>query len=186
MTVSKSSRRRLEVIPLEEFLRSPPAGFSVEKIGGSDFLVSSDPESSLVLIDDIDGCSERVLFQNSLGRWGNTFGYLWLVRVDPSVFPWCEWCFSYHSKVKMKNLWEYSSTRKSLLSKRIYLVASTCLQGYTKTNCGARGGLIMQKSVHQLLNLHTRITCWQLFCSHQAKRPVYWGPSKKIIYKYKW
>lgn len=68
MTVSKSSRSRLEVIPLEEFLRSPPAGFSVEKIGGSDLLVSSDPESSLVLIDDIDGRSERVLFQNSLGR----------------------------------------------------------------------------------------------------------------------
>lgn len=68
MTVSKSSRSRLEVTPLGEFLRSPPAGFSVENMGGAGLLVNSDPESTLVLIDDIDTCSERVLFPNSLGR----------------------------------------------------------------------------------------------------------------------
>ncbi|XP_075887864.1 mesenteric estrogen-dependent adipogenesis protein [Nelusetta ayraudi] len=108
MTVSKSPPSRLQVTLLEDFLRSPPAGFSVEKVGGSALLVSSDPDSSLVLIDDIETCGERVIFQKSLG-----------------------------SKVKMNNLWEYSSTRKSLLSKRIYLVASACLEDCTETDCGA-------------------------------------------------
>lgn len=68
MTVSKSPPSRLEVTLLEDFLRSPPAGFSVEKVGGSALLVSSDPDSSLVLIDDIETCGERVIFQKSLGR----------------------------------------------------------------------------------------------------------------------
>lgn len=143
MTVSKSSRRRLEVTPLEDFLRSPPAGFSVEKIGSSGLLVRSDPESSLVLIDGIDTGSERVLFQNSLGRWGDTFGYFGPVRVDSGALPSNVSCFSYRSKVKMKNLWEYSSTRKNLLSKRIYLVASSCPERCTKIHCGARGGMIV-------------------------------------------
>lgn len=68
MTVSKSPRTRVEVSPLEDFLHSPPAGFSVERVGGAALLVRSDADSSLVLIDDIETCGERVIFQKSLGR----------------------------------------------------------------------------------------------------------------------
>lgn len=67
MTVSKVSRRRLEVTPVEDFLRTPPAGFSVELVGSA-LRVRSDPDSSLVLIDDFESCGVRVLFHNSLGR----------------------------------------------------------------------------------------------------------------------
>lgn len=46
----------------------------------------------------------------------------------------------------MHNLWEYTSTRKSLLSKRIYLLASAreeenCSVTYKKTDKEARGTL---------------------------------------------
>ncbi|XP_051256706.1 mesenteric estrogen-dependent adipogenesis protein-like isoform X2 [Dicentrarchus labrax] len=72
------------VTPVEEFLENPPAGLSVEVLG-SGYRVHSDPERSLVLIDDSDSCRGNIVFQNSLG-----------------------------------------STRKSLLSKRIYLLVSAC------------------------------------------------------------
>ncbi|XP_051256705.1 mesenteric estrogen-dependent adipogenesis protein-like isoform X1 [Dicentrarchus labrax] len=84
------------VTPVEEFLENPPAGLSVEVLG-SGYRVHSDPERSLVLIDDSDSCRGNIVFQNSLGR-----------------------------KIKTHNLWEYTSTRKSLLSKRIYLLVSAC------------------------------------------------------------
>lgn len=62
---------------------------------GSGYRVHSDPAKSLVLIDDFNSSEGKIIFQNTLGR-----------------------------KVKMRNLWEYTSTRKSLLSKRIYLLMS--------------------------------------------------------------
>ncbi|XP_029375382.1 mesenteric estrogen-dependent adipogenesis protein [Echeneis naucrates] len=100
MTPNKESqtrtRTRIRVTELESFLRDPPAGFSVQTLG-SGYRVLSDPNRSLVLIDDFSSCRGRIVFHNSLGR-----------------------------KVKMHNLWEYSSMRKGLLSKRIYLLMSAC------------------------------------------------------------
>lgn len=81
---------------VEEFLRNPPDGFSVEVLG-SGYRVHSDPEKSLVFIDAINSSRGKIVFQNSLGR-----------------------------KFKMHDLWEYTSMRKSLLSKRIYLLGSVC------------------------------------------------------------
>lgn len=71
MTVNKRSHSRMAVTRVEEFLRKPPAGFSVEVLA-SGHRVHSDPERSLVLIDDFDSCRGKVVFQNSLGRWGTT------------------------------------------------------------------------------------------------------------------
>lgn len=58
---------RMTVTPLEEFLKKPPVGLSVELLG-SGYRVHSDPEKSLVLIDDFDSCRGEIVFQNSLGR----------------------------------------------------------------------------------------------------------------------
>lgn len=48
---------------------------------------------------------------------------------------WNSFCFAFgHRKVKMHNLWEYSSTRKSLLSKEIYLLISACEEQSSVSN----------------------------------------------------
>lgn len=67
MTVSKVPPSRLQVTKLEAFLRCPPSDFSVEKVGSA-LIVSSDPDSSLVLIDGLEACGEKVIFPMSLGR----------------------------------------------------------------------------------------------------------------------
>ncbi|XP_062414008.1 uncharacterized protein LOC119215185 isoform X4 [Pungitius pungitius] len=96
MTTDRLSHSGMRVTEVEEFLKNPPAGFSVEVLC-SGYRVHSDPESSLVLIEDFDSCRGEIVFAQSLGR-----------------------------KVKMQNLWEYSSMRKSLVSKWIYLHATAC------------------------------------------------------------
>uniref|UniRef100_A0A3Q1HCT0 Uncharacterized protein n=1 Tax=Anabas testudineus TaxID=64144 RepID=A0A3Q1HCT0_ANATE len=96
MTRTDASHSRVTLTEVEDFLRTPPPGFSVDSLG-SGYRVRSDPETSLVLIDDLDLCRGKVVFHNSMGR-----------------------------KVKMHNLWEYSRMRKSLLSKNIYLLMSAC------------------------------------------------------------
>ncbi|XP_068457385.1 mesenteric estrogen-dependent adipogenesis protein [Clinocottus analis] len=94
----------MRVTEVEKFLRNPPAGFSVEVLC-SGCRVHSDPESSLVLIDAFDSCRGKIVFQESLGR-----------------------------KVKMHNLWEYTSMRKKLLSRRIYLLMSACEGNFSETD----------------------------------------------------
>ncbi|XP_061596753.1 mesenteric estrogen-dependent adipogenesis protein-like [Cololabis saira] len=94
--VNPGSHWRMRVTPVNRFLEQPPTGFSVESFG-SGYRVQSDPEKSLVLIDDFQSCMGKVVFQSSMGR-----------------------------KVKMHNLCEYSSVRKSLLSKGIHLLVSAC------------------------------------------------------------
>ncbi|XP_040006396.1 mesenteric estrogen-dependent adipogenesis protein-like [Xiphias gladius] len=94
--INRATSSRMGVTEVDEFLREPPAGFSVEALD-SGCRVLSDPEESLVLVDDFDSRRGKIVFENSLGR-----------------------------KVKMHNLCEYSSMRKSLLSKRIYLRVSAC------------------------------------------------------------
>lgn len=60
-------RCRVALTRVDEFLRDPPAGFSVEVVP-SGHRVHSDPERSLVLIDDFDSCGGTVVFYNSAGR----------------------------------------------------------------------------------------------------------------------
>ncbi|XP_032433085.1 mesenteric estrogen-dependent adipogenesis protein [Xiphophorus hellerii] len=62
-------------------------------------------EENLVFIDKFHSGDFDVVFQNSLGR-----------------------------KLKMHNLWEYTSMRKSLLSKRIYVLVSLCDQSMQETS----------------------------------------------------
>ncbi|XP_069002327.1 mesenteric estrogen-dependent adipogenesis protein [Embiotoca jacksoni] len=93
----------MRVTEVEEFLRNPPTGFSVEPLG-SGYRVRSSAES-LVLIDAFESCCGKIVFHNSLGR-----------------------------KVKMHNLWEYTSMRKNLLSKRIFLLTSACEENVTESN----------------------------------------------------
>ncbi|XP_042354499.1 mesenteric estrogen-dependent adipogenesis protein-like [Plectropomus leopardus] len=104
MTINKLSRSRMTVTQVEDFLTKPPKGFSVEAVP-SGYRVHSDSEKNLVLIDDFDSCRGRIVFHKSLGR-----------------------------KVKMHNLWEYTSMRKSLLSKKIYLLMSACEENFSVTN----------------------------------------------------
>ncbi|XP_032389928.1 mesenteric estrogen-dependent adipogenesis protein isoform X2 [Etheostoma spectabile] len=103
MTINQVSHSWMEVTEVEEFLREPPAAFCVEVLC-SGHRVHSEPENSLVLIDDFDSCRGKVVFQKSLGR-----------------------------EVKMHNLWEYTSMRKSLLTKRIYLLMSACEDNFSVT-----------------------------------------------------
>eukprot|EP00066_Takifugu_rubripes_P026794 XP_011616060.1 PREDICTED: mesenteric estrogen-dependent adipogenesis protein [Takifugu rubripes] len=110
MMVGKMNRKRVTVTPLEEFLEKPPEGFTVEDLA-SGCRVHSDPERSLVLIDDLHSCGRNVFFCSSLGR-----------------------------KIKVRNLWEYSATRSSLLSKRIYLLVSAHEENTAKE---ARGSYVM-------------------------------------------
>ncbi|XP_019952702.1 mesenteric estrogen-dependent adipogenesis protein [Paralichthys olivaceus] len=105
MTLDKTSRSRMTVTEVEAFLREPPAGFTVEEAPGSGYRVRSDPEKVLVLIDDFQSCRGKIVFQNSPGR-----------------------------KVKMHDLWEYTSMRNSLLSKRIYLLTSACQENVSASN----------------------------------------------------
>ncbi|XP_070773755.1 mesenteric estrogen-dependent adipogenesis protein [Enoplosus armatus] len=117
MTLNKLSHGRLRATEVEEFLRKPPAGFSVEALG-SGYRVHSDPEKSLVLIDDFDSCRGKIVFQNSPGR-----------------------------KVKMQNLWEYTTMRKSLLSKRIYLLISACEENLSLNKKAASEARVLQQYV---------------------------------------
>ena len=64
----KASSCRMTVTEVDEFLRKPPAGFSVEDLDPG-CRVLGDPEKSLVLIEDFDSCRGRIVFENSLGRW---------------------------------------------------------------------------------------------------------------------
>ncbi|XP_067464376.1 mesenteric estrogen-dependent adipogenesis protein-like [Thunnus thynnus] len=104
MMTNEVSHSRMKVTEIGEFLRKPPAGFSVVALS-SGYRVHSDPEKSLVLIDDLHSCRGNIVFHKSLGR-----------------------------KVKMHNLWEYSSFRKSLLSRRIYLLMSACEENFSLAN----------------------------------------------------
>ncbi|XP_034746815.1 mesenteric estrogen-dependent adipogenesis protein-like isoform X2 [Etheostoma cragini] len=103
MTINQVLHSWMEVTEVEEFLREPPAAFSVELLC-SGYRVHSEPEKSLVLIDDFESCRGKIVFQKSLGR-----------------------------EVKMHNLWEYTSMRKSLLTKRIYLLMSACEDNFSET-----------------------------------------------------
>ncbi|XP_056300471.1 mesenteric estrogen-dependent adipogenesis protein-like [Pseudoliparis swirei] len=106
----------MRVIEVEEFLRNPPAGFTVETLpSASGYRVNSDPESSLVLIDDMNSNRQGIVFQKSMG-----------------------------SKVKMHNLFEYTSMRNSLLSKRIYLLVSAYEGTKKKKKVKARGPVLKQ------------------------------------------
>lgn len=67
MTMSKVSPDRVTVTRVGDFLLKPPDGFSVEVLD-SGYRVYSDPERSLVLIDDFSSCGVKVVFHNSLGR----------------------------------------------------------------------------------------------------------------------
>lgn len=67
MPVNDVPRCRVALTRVEEFLKDPPAGFSVEVLH-SGRRVHSDPERSLVLIDDFDSCGGTVVFHNSAGR----------------------------------------------------------------------------------------------------------------------
>ncbi|XP_047462078.1 mesenteric estrogen-dependent adipogenesis protein-like isoform X2 [Mugil cephalus] len=115
MTINKLPHSGMTVTEVGEFLRNPPAGFSVETLG-SCYRVhnnnNNNKEESLVLIDDLESCGGTVVFQKSLGR-----------------------------KVKMHNLWEYTSMRKSLLSKRIYLLVSACRENFSTANKSGAGVL---------------------------------------------
>lgn len=57
----------MKVTELGEFLKDPPVGFSVRPLG-SGYRVLSDPEQSLVLIDDLHSCRGKIVFEKSLGR----------------------------------------------------------------------------------------------------------------------
>ncbi|XP_018548122.1 mesenteric estrogen-dependent adipogenesis protein [Lates calcarifer] len=132
MTINKVSYSRLTVTEVEEFLKNPPAGFSVETLG-SGYRVRSDPEKSLVLIDDFNSCRGRIVFENSLGR-----------------------------KVEMHNLWEYTSMRKSLLSKRIYLLMSACKEDFSATNKKANSVTTVLKQFVVSIDGNDPFVKWQM------------------------
>ncbi|KAK7925390.1 hypothetical protein WMY93_007700 [Mugilogobius chulae] len=102
--MSRDTQDKLTVTEVEEFLRRPPSGFSVQ-FYGSGYFIKSDAEQNLVLIDDFHIDTGKIVFTNSLKR-----------------------------KVKMHNLGQYTSVRKRLLSKRIYLLSTAWEQTAAKTS----------------------------------------------------
>ncbi|XP_077360885.1 mesenteric estrogen-dependent adipogenesis protein [Festucalex cinctus] len=86
---------RMTVTELHEFLRRPPSGFSVES-NPLCTVVRGDPDNSLLLADPCDtSAGGSVVFHGSLGR-----------------------C------VKVRNLWQYSDFRRSLVSKNIFMLVT--------------------------------------------------------------
>ncbi|XP_072231521.1 mesenteric estrogen-dependent adipogenesis protein [Leuresthes tenuis] len=110
MTIITTGSGTVSVTEVVEFLSNPPEGFSVESLG-SGYRVRCNGEKNLVLIDDFQSCKGKVVFQDSLGR-----------------------------KPKVHNLWDYTSVRKSLVSKRIYLLSSVCEEKLTVSNNKEAGG----------------------------------------------
>ncbi|KAG7269640.1 hypothetical protein CRUP_016431 [Coryphaenoides rupestris] len=102
---SVAMSQRMVITKLGHFIESPPAGFSVETQEAG-CRVTSDPEHCMVLIDDFESDGAAVVFQNSLGR-----------------------------TIEMRNLWEYTRIRRTVLSKRIYLLMTLC-QEDVKTPTG--------------------------------------------------
>ncbi|XP_010902557.2 mesenteric estrogen-dependent adipogenesis protein [Esox lucius] len=89
----------MEVTEFEEFLRNPPPGFTVvANIGNGVRFVKSDPKNCCVFIDNFESSrGANVVFQQSLGK-----------------------------KLKVSNLRDYYCFRKSVTSKKIYLLVSVC------------------------------------------------------------
>ncbi|XP_012734142.2 mesenteric estrogen-dependent adipogenesis protein [Fundulus heteroclitus] len=96
---------------------------------GSEYRVQSD-DQCLVFIDDLHSGNRNVVFLNSLGR-----------------------------KFKMHNLWEYTSMRKSLLSKRIYVLVSLCVPQASKK--GATEPRVLREYVFSI-NGGDPMTKWQM------------------------
>lgn len=132
MPINRQSDSRMRVTEVEEFLRNPPPGFSVETLG-SGYRVRSNEEKSLVLIDDFESCGKKIVFQNSVGR-----------------------------KVKMHNLWDYSSMRTSLLSKKLYLLTSACENKISVSNKKAAREIRVLKQFVVCIDGSDPFIKWQL------------------------
>ncbi|XP_031728390.1 mesenteric estrogen-dependent adipogenesis protein isoform X2 [Anarrhichthys ocellatus] len=150
MTTSKPSHSGMRVTEVEEFLRNPPDGFSVEVLC-SGCRVHSDPENSLVLVDDFDSCRGKTVFQKSLGR-----------------------------KVKMQNLWEYTSMRKSLLSKRIYLLMSACEGNRSLSDKKAANEARVLKQFVVSIDGNDPIIKWQMERGLDRTISSVWGESYSV------
>ncbi|XP_034461589.1 mesenteric estrogen-dependent adipogenesis protein-like [Hippoglossus hippoglossus] len=133
MAPDKTCRSRMTVTEVEVFLREPPPGFTVEEAPGSGYRVRCDPEKVLVLIDDFQCSRGKIVFQNSPGR-----------------------------KVKMHDLWEYTSMRKSLLSKRIYLLTSACQEHFSAGNKKAANELRVLQQYVVSIDGSDPLIKWQL------------------------
>uniref|UniRef100_UPI0037E81668 mesenteric estrogen-dependent adipogenesis protein n=1 Tax=Semicossyphus pulcher TaxID=241346 RepID=UPI0037E81668 len=133
MEVNNLLESRVTVTEVEEFLKIPPAGISVEALKSGGYRVHSDPEESLVLIDDFDSCRGKVVFPKSLGR-----------------------------AVKMQNLWEYTSMRKNLLSKRIYLLVSACEENSSENDKQAPNKARVLKQYFISIDGNDPIVKWQM------------------------
>lgn len=123
------------VTELGQFLKNPPEGFTVKAVGSA-YQVQCG-EENLVFIDKFHSGDFDVVFQNSLGRWvTDTLITQNKVFNKSAQMRLIESCFSSLSyrKLKMHNLWEYTSMRKSLLSKRIYVLVSLCDQSMLETS----------------------------------------------------
>ncbi|XP_056140985.1 mesenteric estrogen-dependent adipogenesis protein-like isoform X2 [Lampris incognitus] len=96
MAADRLCQDTMSITDVEEFLRDPPPGFSVEA-RGTGCCVDVDAERCVVLIDHLESRRGKVVFKTSMGR-----------------------------KIKMHDLCEYTRVRRNLLSKRIYLLVSLC------------------------------------------------------------
>ncbi|CAJ1063814.1 mesenteric estrogen-dependent adipogenesis protein-like [Xyrichtys novacula] len=132
MVDEKSIHDRVTVTEVEEFLRNPPDDFSVEALGSGGYNVCCDPDKSLVLIDDFESSCGKIVFQKSLGR-----------------------------QVLMQNFWEYTSMRKSLLSKRIFLLMSYCVEDSSETDQNKPETRVLQQYVVSIDGSDTYIK-WQM------------------------
>ncbi|XP_057677160.1 mesenteric estrogen-dependent adipogenesis protein-like [Corythoichthys intestinalis] len=88
---------RVTVTELNDFLRTPPRGFSVTKTESEPLrcIVRGDPDTNLLLADPCETSAGSVVFHGSLGR-----------------------------NVTLRNLWQYSDFRRSLVSKNLFLVVA--------------------------------------------------------------
>ncbi|XP_061607563.1 mesenteric estrogen-dependent adipogenesis protein-like [Phyllopteryx taeniolatus] len=93
---------RMTVSELDDFLRRPPSGFSVESTPLRS-VVRGDPDTSLLLADPCDTSAGSVVFHGSLGR-----------------------------SVTLTDLWQYSDFRRSLVTKNIFMLVATRLPQCTE------------------------------------------------------
>ncbi|KAJ8404728.1 hypothetical protein AAFF_G00335910 [Aldrovandia affinis] len=133
MSVKNDSRFPMDVIDVENFLRQPPSGFTVELRGTGYRFVRYDPDSFCVFIDEFNSAKGKVIFQNSPGR-----------------------------TIEVHTLKDYMHVRKQLTSKRILIMVSACEHNNTTSKKKAQKDPKVLKQYIAVINGDNPVIKWEM------------------------
>ncbi|XP_036393263.1 mesenteric estrogen-dependent adipogenesis protein-like [Megalops cyprinoides] len=132
MPVKNANKFQMDVIDVEDFLRDPPSGFTVElRVTGYRF-IRSDPDSFCVFIDEFDSAKGKVIFQNSPGR-----------------------------SIKVHTLKDYMHVRERLTSKRIVLMVSACEHNTARSKKVQKNAKVLKQYI-VILDGNNPVIKWEM------------------------